>query len=461
MIVRLLARAVIAALVGAAVAGAAFEARARGQTPPDRAPTFARDVAPIIYTHCTSCHRPGQAAPFSLVSYEDVRRRAQLIAAVTARRYMPPWHAAQAAGFPPFADERRLTDAEIATIGAWVRGGTPAGDLDAAIKAPVFPDGWALGRPDLIVSLPRPVEVPAEGPDQYRNVLVRINLPEDRWIRAIDFDPQGRSVLHHALYFITPADAAVRDDDVLPGVGLGGGRGLLATAQLLRSGSDLGGWVPGTTPRFFPDGIAQPLPGASNLVVQLHLHPSGKPEVVAGDIALYFADTPPERSLMGVQVPPLFGFAAGIDIPPGERRYVVRDEFVLPVGVEAFGARGHAHYLAREMRMTATLPDGSTRGLLFIPDWDFGWQDSYYFKEPQRLPEGTRVQVELIYDNSADNERNPYSPPKRVRWGRESFDEMGSMTLLVAPRTQAEREALQESTTQHFVQQLLRSRLRR
>jgi hypothetical protein len=442
-------------------------------------PTFAGDVAPIIYDNCTTCHRPGQAAPFSLMSYDDVRRRGQLIAAVTARRYMPPWHAANAEAFPAFADERRLSDTQIETLAAWVRGGMPAGNMAAAPAPPVFPDGWALGKPDLVVSLPRPLEVRAEGPDQYRNVIVRVNLPEDRYITAIDFDPRGRSVLHHALYFITPADAEVGDNDTVPGVGFGafgggglggaggvglGGRGrggLQGIAQALGSGSDLGGWVPGTTPRFYPDGIAQTLPKGSNLVLQLHLHPSGKPETVSGEIALYFAKQPPERSLMGVQVPPLFGFAAGIDIPAGERRFVIRDEFVLPVAADVFGARGHAHYLAREMKMTATLPDGSTRGLLWIQDWDFGWQDSYYFREPQRLPQGTKIQVQLVYDNSAANVRNPHSPPQPVRWGRESFDEMGSMTLLVAPATTADRDALRDAQTQHFVQQLLRSRLRR
>jgi mono/diheme cytochrome c family protein len=448
------------ALLGLVQAVAFVRAGVGAQTPADRVPTFAGDVAPIIHAHCTGCHRPGQAAPFALLSYEDVRRRGTLITQATSRRYMPPWHAASADGFPVFADERRLSDAQIATLAAWVKGGMPAGDLGTAPKPPAFPDGWTLGKPDLIVTLPKPIVVPAEGPDQYRNVLVQVNLPEDRWITALDFNPQGRSVLHHALYFITPAGADVRDGDTVPGVGGRRRGGALATAQALRTGGDLGGWVPGTTPRFFPPGIAQPFPKGSNLVVQLHLHPSGKPETVTGDLALYFASQPPERSLLGVQVPPLFGFAAGIDIPAGIPWYVVRDEFVLPVAVEAFGARGHAHYLAREMKMTATLPDGSSRGLLWIPDWDFGWQDSYYFKEPQRLPRGTRVHVELVYDNSAANERNPHSPPRPVRWGRESFDEMGSMTLLVAPATAAEREALRDAESQHFVQQLLRTRLR-
>ena len=222
----------------------------------------------------------------------------------------------------------------------------------------------------------------------------------------------------------------MRDDEIVPGLGLGGRRGgggaggQLGAADQAWGG--LGGWVPGITPHFYPDGIAQPLPKHTNLVVQLHLHPSGKAEREQGQFALYFAKRPPEKSLTGIQVPPAFGFAAGIDIPAGEANYTIKDSFVLPVDVESYGTRGHAHYLCREMKLVAHLPDGSTRGLLWIKDWDFGWQDSYFFKEPFKLPKGTRIDAELTYDNSAGNPHNPNSPPKRVtgaaspsmRWGR-------------------------------------------
>src|SRR5262249_24713737 len=194
----------------------------------------------------------------------------------------------------------------------------------------------------------------------------------------------------------------------------------------------IGGWVPGMMPRFFPDGVAQPLPARTNVVVQLHLHPSGRIEHERGKLAMYFAKERPAKSLASIQVRPQFGFAMGIDIPAGERQYEIKDSFVLPVDVEAFGARGHAHYLAKEMQMTATLPDGTVKGLLWIGDWDFGWQDSYFFESPFALPAGTRIDTVIAYDNSDANLRNPSTPPKRVRWGLGSFDEMGSMTLLVA-----------------------------
>lgn len=427
---------------------------ARENTTPDvvsaAPPTFAADVAPIIYANCIVCHRPGQAAPFSLVSYEDVRTRGRTIVEVTARRYMPPWHAARARGFPEMRDERRLTDRDLATLEQWVDAGMPLGDARKIPLPPSFPRGWALGVPDLIVKLPRSIPVPADGPDLFRNVVIEVDLPDDRWVQAIDFEPSARAVVHHALFFAGPAGAVVRDADPLPGLGLG------AAAIQREAWSGLGGWVPGVTPRFFPEGIAQALPKHSNLVIQLHLHPSGKAEREDGQLAIYFSKTPPKKTVTGVQVPPMFGFAMGIDIPPGERRYTIKDAFELPVDVEAFGARGHAHYLAREMKMTARLPGGGTRGLLWIQDWDFGWQDSYFFKTPERLLKGTRLEVEITYDNSDANPRNPRTPPERVTWGRESFDEMGSMTLLVATPEGADSQALRAAQTQHFRVQLLR-----
>ncbi len=447
-------------LVGAAGLGAADSPRV---TAP---PTFAADIAPIIYANCATCHRPGQSAPFSLLSYDDVKQRGQTIVDVTARRYMPPWHAARAEGYPALRDERRLTDQDLATLKAWVDAGMPPGDLTKAPLPPSFPVGWPLGVPDLILALPSPIPIAADGHDLYRNVTLKLDLPVDRSIAAIDYQPTARSVVHHALFFIEPADAVVTDADVIPGLGralLGPLRGRSAGAQIGAADDawgGLGGWVPGVTPRFFPDGIAQPLPRHSNIVMQLHLHPSGKPEQENGRLALYFSKTPPSKSLTGVQVPPAFGFAVGLDIPAGEKRFVLRDTFVLPVDLEAYGARGHAHYLGREMKLTATRPDGSTRGLLWIKDWDFSWQDSYFFQTPLRLPKGTRLDVEIVYDNSTENPRNPNSPPVRVRWGRESEDEMGSMTLLVATPPADENRALRAAQAQHFREQLAR-RLRR
>ncbi|HUK34092.1 MAG TPA: hypothetical protein VLV86_09295, partial [Vicinamibacterales bacterium] len=406
-------RLVLASLAAAVVGLAA-------DTVPTQPPTFAADVAPIVYSHCASCHRPGQAAPFSLLSYEDVKRRATLIVNATSRRYMPPWHATAAPGFPELLDDRRLADSDIATIKAWVDAGMPPGNLTKAPTPPHFATGWALGAPDIELTYPVAVDVPADGPDIYRTIVLPLDRDDDAWVTAVDFAPSARNVVHHALFFAGPANTLTRDgnDSAFPGPRAGGI-------------PSLGGWVPGMTPRFFPDGIAQALPAHTNLVVQLHLHPSGKVEHERGTMAIYLAKQPPSKRLNSLQVPPMFGFASGIDIPPFEKHYAIKDSFVLPVDVDAFGARGHAHYLAREMKMTATLPDGSTKGLLWIADWDFAWQDSYFFKTPIALPKGTRIDAEIVYDNSESNARNPNSPPKRVGWGLGTLDEMGSMTLLL------------------------------
>ena len=440
------------------------------------APTFATDIAPLIYERCTVCHRPGQSAPFSLITFDDVKKRGEFIVTVTAKRYMPPWHAMHAPGFEEFRDDRRLSDAQLAMLKSWVDAGMPSGDLSKAPKAPEFTSGWSLGTPDLLLSLPNSITVPAEGADIYKNIVLPIDLPEDRWITAIDFAPSARREVHHALFFTGDAkmSSQVGDGDLLPGLNLnaarGGGAGAgRATAGGRRGGGSsnaltqaldsawggVGGWVPGITPKLFPEGIAQPFPAHSNLVVQLHLHPSGRAQQEQGQLAIYFAKRAPERSLTSVQVPPMFGYAAGIDIPAGEAHYTIKDSFVLPVDVDAYGVRGHAHYLAKEMKMTATLPDGTTRGLLWISDWDFGWQDSYYYKTPFHLPKGTKVDTEIVYDNTAANPRNPNTPLKRVMWGRESFDEMGSMTLMVAAMNPREGDTLRQTQSQHFRQQLV------
>ena len=313
--------------------------------------------------------------------------------------------------------------------------------------------------------------MPADGPDQYRNVVVSVDLPDDRWITAIDFEPSARAVVHHALFFVGPASAVVGADDAVPGLGArllrgagagqrgGAGGGLAATDE---AWGGLGGWVPGMTPRFFPDGIAQPLPKHSNLVMQLHLHPSGKAQVEDGRLAIYFAKTPPEKSITGIQVPPLFGYAMGIDIPAGENRITRSTTRSSCRSTSRCSARAATRTIsAREMKMTATLPDGSTKGLLWIKDWDFGWQDSYFYKTPLRAAEGHEGRRRRSSTTTRTATRaTRTSPPQRVRWGRESFDEMGSMTLLVAAPTGADREALRAAEVQHFRQQLA-GRLRR
>ena len=404
--------------------------------------TFSETVAPILYDNCVTCHRPGQAAPFSLISYEDAKKKGKLVAKVTESRYMPPWHAAH--GYGDFADERRLTDAQIATIGEWFKRGMPQGDPAKMPKLPQFPEGWHLGTPDLVLQMPAAYDLPASGPDVYRNFVVPTHLLEDKWVRAVEFRPSARKAVHHVLFAYVPGGAAARQDgsDGRPGfsgmgtVGVGGAQG---------ASGPLGGWAVGATPVFLPEGVALPLPKGSDVILQMHFHLTGKPETEQASIGIYFTDKAPERKLWSIQVPALFGFGSGIDIPAGEKNYVIDDSLTLPTDMKALSVAAHAHYLAKEMKATATLPDGTTKPLLWIQDWDFNWQDRYVYKAPVVLPKGTRIDVHLVYDNSADNPHNPNpTSPKRVQWGEQSFDEMGSVVLAMQSVRKEDEPVLQQ-----------------
>ena len=412
-----------------------------------RSLNFSEHIAPIVFNRCATCHRPGEAAPFSLLSYEDVRKRGKLIATVTKSRYMPPWLGHSEMG--SFRDDRRLTDAEIQTIQEWVLGGMPEGDPSRMPKTPTFTPGWQLGQPDLIVHMQEPFEVPADGPDIFRNFAIPLNVSEDKWVRAVEFRSVAKAS-HHALFFLDQTGEALKADQADPRPGfvgmnfLGAGaaaRGALGQRQgrgalgLLGGRLGLGGWAVGGSPSGLPEGLARSLPSGSDLVLQMHFHPTGKIEREQATVGIYFAEKPPTRTLTGLQMPPVFGALAGIDIPPGEKGYTIRDSFTMPIDAEVVSAGGHAHYLAKQMRMTATLPDGQKKELFDIPDWKFNWQERYYFSKPIRLPKGTKLDVEVSYDNSAGNPSNPSNPPKRVTFGEQSTDEMGAVTIeMVAVR---------------------------
>ncbi len=300
----------------------------------ETAPVFNRDIAPIIYNNCASCHRPGEAAPFPLLSYADVRKKGPVIAAVTGSRYMPPWKADPGAW--AFRDERRLTDAQIALIARWVKAGMPEGNPADAPPAPAFSSGWQLGEPDMIVEMPAAYHVPADGPDIYRNIAVPLGFAEDKWITAIDMKPSARAVVHHVLYFADPNGRAHQRPPQGAEPGFSGMTAGGATVAL-------GGWAVGAQPHFYPDGLALKVPKGSDLVIQYHFHPTGKAEAEKSTVALYFAKKPPERLMFPLQLPPVYSLFSGLDIPPGAGDYVIRDSFTLPVPVQAAGVGAHAH----------------------------------------------------------------------------------------------------------------------
>jgi hypothetical protein len=260
----------------------------------------------------------------------------------------------------------------------------------------------------------------------FRNFVIPTKLTEDKWVRGVEFRPSARKVVHHAIFAHVPGGRFAARDGADGRPGFGG----MSSVGLTNERSDsqgLGGWAVGATPMMLPEGIAVRLPKGSDFLLQMHFHLSGKPETEKSLIGIYFADKAPEKDFFSVGLPALFGVGAGIDIPPGEKRFTLRDSYTLPGDVSVYSASAHAHYLAKEMKADATLPDGTVKPLIWIHDWDFNWQDAYVYKKPFTLPKGTRIDVTLTYDNSEDNPRNPISPPKRALWGEQSFDEMGSV----------------------------------
>jgi hypothetical protein len=417
-------RIIIGTLLAAAVAAPSVCLH----EPPPPVPTFSETVAPIVFSNCVSCHRAGEAAPFTLTSYEDVAKRARLVAKVTESRYMPPWKAVK--GHGEFKDERRLTDAQITAIREWANGGTPRGDVSKMPPLPTFTEGWHLGKPDLVLEMPAAYTVPATGPDIYRNFAIPTGLSEDKWVRAIEFRPSARRAVHHALF------AFVRGGSVSSLEGRNGQPGFagampVALVPGFQPAGELAGWAVGATARAFPAGVARRLARGSDLVVQMHFHPTGKQESERATIGIYFADAPPERPVFTPGTPGFFGALAGIDIPPGEKAFTIRSTLNINQDTQVLSVTPHAHYLGKEFKADATLPDGTVKPLLWIQDWDFNWQDRYDYKEPVLLPKGTRIDVSITYDNSADNPHNPCNPPRRVQWGTQSFDEMGSVSFMM------------------------------
>jgi len=400
--------------------------------------TFNKDIAPIVWARCATCHRPGEIGPFNLITYDDVKRRATQIGAVTARRLMPPWKPRPGAG--SFQNERRLTDSELNAIQRWIAAGAPEGDaadlpprpaaLQAQDRRP-----WQLGTPDLVVGMPAPYTVRADGPDVFRTFVIPIPVAAARWVRALEFHPGNARVVHHANLGVDRTRSSRRLDERDPEPGYTGSMERDARypeGQLL-------GWTPGQAPHDVPDGTQWRLEPGSDLVVQLHLQPTGKQESVQVTAGFYFTDAPPTRSPVGLGMG-----SETIDIPAGNDAWAIADRYQLPVDVDVFAIQPHAHNLARKMQAMALLPDGGMRWLVAIDDWDFRWQDVYRYATPVALPKGTVITMAYVYDNSAANPRNPHHPPARVIWGQNTSDEMGDLWIQVIPPSPADADVLNE-----------------
>lgn len=412
---------------------------------PLAAQTFSHDIAPIIYQNCASCHRPGESGPFSLLSYEDVRKHARQIAAVTKSRFMPPW--LPEPGYGDFADDHRLTDAQIKLIGDWAAANMPEGNPAETPPPPKFTEGWQLGPPDLILKASQPFPLTASGTDVFWNFVFTPDIPSTRYVRAIEIRPGDKRLVHHANLIVDRINSG-RKMEKTPGAGFPG-MDLDIKSNIFDPPGHFLFWKPGSAPYSEPDGFSWRLEPGNDLVLNAHLQPSGKPEMVQPSVGLYFTDKPPTQFPVLIQLE----HDGALNIPAGARDFLISDDFRLPMDVDILAVYPHAHYLGKLLEAYATLPDGKRQWLIRIPDWDLNKQAVYRYRQPLFLPKGALVSLRYHYDNSAANPRNPNQPPRRVRSGDNATDEMGHLWLQVLPRGPGDRRReLEEAAMQHRVE---------
>jgi hypothetical protein len=393
--------------------------------------TYTKEIAPLVQDRCAMCHHAGGSAPFSLTTYAETKRHAAQIAEVTRRRFMPPWKADPTDG--PFVGQHPLSDSEIELLQDWTKAGAPEGNPHDAPPPRRWAEGWQLGTPDLVITLPRPYTLPPDGTDLFRIFAIPIPTDRLRFVRGLEFRPGNPKVVHHANIRVDPTAASRRLDEADPAPGYDG---VIARSAGYPDGHFLG-WTPGQIAPLLPPDLSWRLEPHTDLVIELHMQPSGKPEAVAPSIGFYFSDTPPTRTPAMLRLG-----RQSIDIPAGESHYTITDSFMLPVDAEVEAVQPHAHYRARDVRGLATLPDGTTKRLIDIADWDFRWQHVYRFVTPVKLPKGTTLSMQYVYDNSPSNPRNPQVPPLRARWGQRSSDEMGDLWIQVLTRDDHDLDVL-------------------
>ncbi|MGA3185517.1 MAG: tetratricopeptide repeat protein [Bryobacteraceae bacterium] len=391
--------------------------------------TFSKQIAPIIFNRCAPCHRPGEAAPFSLLTYTDVQKRGPQIVQVTKQRYMPPW--LPEPGHGDFTGSLRLSDQQIDTLARWVREGMAEGDPADLPPAPKFTQGWQLGPPDLIVHMSQVYHLPAMlAGNVFRNFVLPVDLKETKYIRAFELRPGNKRVVHHANLVVDRSRLLRRRDGEDGQPGFSGMDVITEVTGEFDPDSHFLFWKPGSPAQQEPANMAWKLDPGSDLIVNLHLQPSGKPEIVDADVGLYFAPRPSSLHPMLLQLE----HDGALDIPAGSASFAVTDHLKLPIPVSLLAIYPHAHFLGKQVDAWAEFPDGKRRSLLRIDHWDINWQASYTYREPISLPAGTTVAMRISYDNTAENPRNPNQPPKRVESGNRSEDEMGHVWLQVLPQ---------------------------
>src|SRR5579859_7610154 len=432
-----------------AIASEHSHARDSANSSAENRVTFNRDLAPIVFRTCAPCHHPGEAAPFSLLTYGDVKSHARQIADLTQKRIMPPW--LPEPGEWKFNDDLHLSSDEIALFQQWVEAGMPEGSASDLPPTPKFNTGWQLGQPDLIIRADSSFEVPASGSDVYWNFVFRVPLEKTHYVKAIEIRPGERRLVHHANLIIDRSQSSRRQEKT-PGSGFPGMELQIESEAFDPDGHFLF-WKPGTIPAPEPHDMALRLDPGNDLVLNTHLQPSGKTEKIQPAIGIYFTSEPATRFPVLLQLEN----DRKLDIPAGEKSFLVTDEFKLPEAVSLLAIYPHAHYLGRDMLALAKFPNGETKTLLHIPRWDLNWQAVFTYRKPVDLPAGTVISMRYRYDNSADNPTNPNSPPQRVVAGNRASDEMAHLWLQVLPQSpvtesQDPRRVLQEAIARHHIE---------
>ncbi len=385
-------------------------------------PTYAKHVAPILNEHCVQCHRPGEVAPFSLIGYDNAKKWASMASVVTHSKQMPPWKAK--AGYGEFADVNQLSVEKIEILKRWNDQGTPRGNMAEEPKPPTFSSEWALGKPDMVITQSKPYAVTAEGTDEYRNFVVKSDFKEPMWVTAMDVKPGNAKVVHHVIVFLDnngqSERLAANTKDGREGYETFGGVGFLPSGSL-------GGWAPGMRARMLPAGKAFKVAPGARFVMQVHYNKSGKPETDLTKVGLYFSKQPVDQEMDLAWL-----FNVFVNIPAGAKQHKQVYQQRIPADITVYAVMPHMHLLGREMKAWVEKPDKSVTPLIHVEDWDFNWQLNYIFKEPIKVPKGSKIIVEAIYDNSSDNPNNPSSPPQQVRVGERTTDEM---QLLIAAFT--------------------------
>jgi hypothetical protein len=426
----------------AAIWSLALPGRAASNPPAPAPVTFNKEIAPIIYNRCAPCHHRGESTPFDLITYAQVAKRARQIVDVTALGYMPPWPPQSGGGYPALAGDRRLSDAELSLIRRWVSDGAIEGAPADLPPAPQWSGEWQLGPPDLIVEMQRTYNLPAEGKDVYRCFVIPSPVTERRYVRAIEFRPETRAA-HHVFIKTDQTRQTRLLDASQPEAGFPG----LAAPSAVKPVGQFLTWQPGKRACVSPAEMPWILQPGTDLVLEAHLRPTGKMEPIRFKVGLYFTNRPPERTAFTVLLASL-----GIDIPAGASHFAVDSSFQLPVGCEVLGVLPHCHFLGREVEGHAELPDGARIPLLSITNWDFNWQGDYRFQTPVPLPPGAVLHMQITYDNSTNNPRNPNSPPRRVRYGLQSTDEMAELSFLVLPERAEDEKILETAYVRHVAQ---------